>query len=241
MGMHLDLYVDDDSIESPYLSRRFLEEIIFDNYLDFSSFLSNSEIEIITPNSYGEIIINSDKPIHTKEKSEILNHISNLLTGKSNKRSFDELLSKFVEKSEKLEDRERDPLKLKNLLQKVENQLISEYHKLPLVHLLYDENDLENEILSIKINDIEASIEGDLYFEDNCEFLRKKIQIKSYSDDYGKIDLLLDVTPIVEINNKNYIIKTISKAEQFKSEFQLCYKFLNEAISNQKKILWEFG
>lgn len=238
--MHLDLYVDDNSIESPYLSRRFLEEIIFDNYLNFSSFLSKSEIEIITPNSYGEIVINTSKPITTNEIDRISNEMSDLLTTKSHKGTFDNLISNFVKRSEKLEDRERDPLKLKNVLQKVENQLISEYHKLPLVHLLYDENDLENEILSIKINNIEASIEGDLYFEDNYDFFRKKIQIKSYSDDYGKIDLLLDATPIVEINNKNYIIKTISKAEQFKPEFQLCYKFLDEAISYQQKILWEF-
>lgn len=33
MGMDLDLYVDDESIESPYLTRSFKDEIIFENYI----------------------------------------------------------------------------------------------------------------------------------------------------------------------------------------------------------------
>jgi hypothetical protein len=67
--------------------------------------------------------------------------------------------------------------------------------------------------------------------------------LNSFSNcsDYGKIDLHIEVKEKIEINNKVYFTKTITKSEQFENEFKKCYVFLNEAIKNDKKVLWEFG
>ena len=148
---------------------------------------------------------------------------------------------KLVYRSEKIEDRERNPNQLKEALQKVENHLILNRDKLPLVHFVFETKELKDEIGYVRIDGIESEIKGDLFFYDNYSDIKNTIHIKSHLDENGKIDFHIDAKESIEINNKIYYTKTITKAEQFKKEFKKCYLFLNEAIKNNKKVLWEFG
>ncbi|MEM6377631.1 MAG: hypothetical protein AAF705_05415, partial [Bacteroidota bacterium] len=64
MGVDLDLYVADGSITSPYLSKAFKNELIFEfYYLKLGAFLNKEEIKIVSPNSQGEITIGEQKPL----------------------------------------------------------------------------------------------------------------------------------------------------------------------------------
>lgn len=206
--MDLDLYVYDGSIESPYFSRSFKDEVIFDWYLGFESFLTKKEIEIVSPNTYGEIIIGEGKYIIT---------------------------------SEKVVDRERNPCILKEVLVKIEKYMKMKSMELPFVHFVYEGFNFKEKLYSIKIDEVESIIEGDLFYYENYEKVRNKIQLKSYLGDYGKIDFLIEVTPQIEINNQRFYTRSITKAQQFEGEFKKCYDFLDEAIKQNKKVLWEFG
>ncbi|WP_435263425.1 hypothetical protein [Tenacibaculum sp. nBUS_03] len=241
MGMDLDLYVYDESIESPHLSRSFQDEIIFDWYLNFESFLSDEEIKKVSPNTYGEITIGEKQPFEERDKSKILDKISDVTTGNGSLNNINNLLNDFLIISEKVEDRERDPKRLKKILKKIQNHLIDRSFELPLVHSIFKSKELNEEVGSILIDGIEGLIEGDLYHYDNYENVRNKIHIKSYNDDYGKIDFYLDIKPMIKFNDTKYFTKSITKAEQFKKEFEACFDFLDQAIKANKKVLWEFG
>lgn len=72
MGQTLDLFVSDDSIESPYISRSFKDEVIIHpSYFSLEDFLSEDEIKIITPNSTGEITIGNKRPVKDSDISYI--------------------------------------------------------------------------------------------------------------------------------------------------------------------------
>ncbi|WP_348737402.1 hypothetical protein [Tenacibaculum sp. 190524A02b] len=208
MGMDLDLYVYDGSVESQCFSRSFKDEIIFDWYVGFESFLTKKEIEIVSPNTYGEIIIGEGKYIIT---------------------------------SDKVVDRERNPYKLKEVLVKIEQYMKTKSSELPLVHFIYEDFNFKEELYSLNIDGVESIIEGDLFYYENYEKVRNKIQFKSYLEDYGKIDFLIEVTPQIEINNQRFYTRSITKAKLFEGEFKQCYDFLDEAIKQNKKVLWEFG
>ena len=240
MGMHLDLYVEDESIESPFLTRGFQDEIIFEGYIKFTDFLSEEENKVVTPNSYGEIVLGTKRKATFFEKAKIPFTLNKAVKGKISIEEINKFRAKLVHRSEKIEDRERDPLQLKEALKKIENHLMFNQNKLPLVHFVYETKELKNEVNSIIINDVKTLIEGDLYFYDNYSEVRNKIHLKSYLDDYGKIDFFVDINPKILIDNKLYFTKTISKAEQFKEDFNRCYHFLDKAINNNQRILWEF-
>ena len=194
MGMDLNLCVTDNSIESTHLSRGFKSEIIFERHLKFKDFLTEDEINIISPN-----------------------HID-----------YDENI-------------ERDPKELKETLLKVENQLQIRHDELPLIHFVYSSKDRREEVEFMMIEDIESYFEGDLYHYDNYPEVRNKIHVKSYNEDFRKIDFFIDVHPKIEILDKVFYTKTLTKAEEFKNEFQRCYDFLDEAISRNKKVLFVIG
>lgn len=241
MGLNLFLYVADESIESPYLSRAFKDEIIFEWYLKFDTFLNPEEKKILLPNSYGEVVIGEKKTIEEKDKTNFLDKIQKALSGISSHNEMNKLFDEFLITSNKVEDRERDPQKLREVLQKVERQLMEKSSELPLVHSIYKSKDLKNETEFITIDNISAHIEGDMFHSDNYENIRNKIRVSSYNEDVGKIDLWIDVTPEILINNETYYTKTITKAEQFEPDFRSCYHFLDVAINSNRKVLWEIG
>jgi hypothetical protein len=241
MGMSLDLYVNDGSIQSPYLSKAFKDEIIFEWYINFKEFLNEEEIKIVTPNIFGEITLGEKKPLEEKDKSKFFSTIAKAITGKKSLDSINDLFDEFLITSHKVEDRERYPEKLKEVLKKVENQLITQSTVLPLVHTVYETEELIDEIEYLMIEDMKAHIEGNLFYYENYHSLRDKILIKSYYDDFGKIDFYVEVKAEIQIDNKTYFTNTITKAAQFKDQFQLCYDFLDQAIKANKKVLWEFG
>jgi len=239
--MDLDLYVHDKSIESPDIARSFKDEIIFEWYLKLNDFLLDEEIKVVTPNTYGEITIGEKKPLEKKDNAKILFKLSKILFGKERFNSINDIFNEYLIISEKVEDRERNPENLKQALKKIENHLIKNSTKLPVVHSIYEDRQLKKEVNQLEIGGINVNIEGDLFYLDNYKYLRNKIQLKSYLDDYGKIDDLIEVKPEIQINNKIYYTKTKTKAEQFENEFKKCFSFLDKAIKLKKKILWEFG
>jgi hypothetical protein len=241
LGVQLDLYVNDESIESPWLSRSFLDEIIFEYYIQFNDFLTESEQKAIYPNPDGEITIEKKNELTEKDKAEIIGKLADTVTKEGSITNVSNMLDQFVIKSEELKDRKRDPKFLKVALEKVQKELIKNSDSLPVVHSIFVDKQLTQELGTIEVNGIKAHIEGDLYWLDNYPSIKNKIRLKSYLEDFGKVDIYVDVYPEMEIEGKTLYSKTINKAEQFAKEFNRCYQFLDEAIGGGKKILWEFG
>jgi len=239
--MDVDLYVEDESINSPFLIKSFIDEIIFERYLNFTDFLNTEENKIIRPNTYGEIVLGKKREASLAEKLKIPFILNKALKGNISVEEINKLRDKLVVRSEKIEDRERDPKRLKEALKKVESYLILNENKLPLVHFVYETKQLINEINHVMINDIESHVEGDIFFYDNYSELRNKIHIKSLHKDQGKVDIYIDIKPEIRIDSKVYFTKTITKGKQFEEQFNKCYNFLDIAIKNNKKVLWEFG
>jgi hypothetical protein len=239
--MELYLSTADNSIDSPYISKAFYDEIISEWYIKFADFLTEDEVKIVRPNILGEITIGQKKEFKLKDQSSLIDKIANVISGKQSAKSVNAIFDEFLITSTKIEDRERDPELLKSTLQKIEDYLQKNADTLPLMHSLYDSETLENEVERITIDGIEALVEGDLFYDSDYANIRNKLQIKSYYDDFEKINLKLTVTPEIIIHNKTYYTQSISKASHFKYEFKQCYDFLNRAIAQNKKVLWEFG
>lgn len=163
MSIELDLFVADESIESPWLSRSFLNEIIFENYIQFDDFLTGDEYDIIKPNAEGEVILGEKRKATLLEKAKLPFIIHKAMKGKITVEEINALNDKLVHRSEKIEDREREPLPLKCVLKKVEEYLIRNSDTLPLVHSLFEEETLENEVFDIEVNGVIAKIKGDLF------------------------------------------------------------------------------
>lgn len=239
--MDLSLCVADDSIESPSFLRAFLEEAIFEQHLKHATFLKEEEIALAHPNTAGEITIGEKKAFKKRDQIKVLSSILKMLTGKKSKQHPRTLLDEYLVTSNKIEDRERDPHALKAVLQKIEQELIAQADRLPLVHTLYETAALEEAILYLEIDGISCDVEGDLHYEEVYgPALRNKIQIKSYLEDYGKVDFYVQAAPTVMINQQTYFCVSSTKAEQFAPAFQRCYDFLDLAIAANKKVLWEF-
>lgn len=243
MGMDLDLYLEDEGIESPYLSRSFKDEIVFEWYIRHSDFLTEEEVKVMSPNPLGEVIVGEKKKFTEIDKKRALSKVLSSLRGKGKLNDVDKFLDDFMVKSEKVEDRERDPVVLKRALLKTENYLEENGTSLPVVHTIYKHIDCRGDDIVgfVMINGAKGIIEGDLFWEKNYSELKDKIRIKSYLEDYGKLDFYLQVRPIMFIGNKKYYAKTTTKAEQFRSDFERCYNFLEEAIRQNRKVLWEVG
>lgn len=242
MGQALNLFVGDESIESPYLSRSFKDEIIQASYISFKDFLSEDEIKIITPNSYGEITIGEKRQLKDSDTSKILEIITKRLKGKSaNLNLIDKIFDDVYITSEKIEDRERDPEFLKKTIYKVQKYLQNNASQLPLVHSIFNSNEFELEEINIVINGVKGFIEGDIYYYENYKNIRNKIHVRSYWEDTGIIDFYVSVEPEIIINEQKFYTKTISKAQQFEDEFNKIYTFIDEAIKLNKKVLWEIG
>lgn len=239
--MDLDLYVADESIVSNYLSRSFMREIIFEGHVKFKDFLNKEEEEIIRPNTAGEIYLGRKREATFFEKVKMPFILHKAMKGKITVEEINKLSDKLVHRSEKIEDRERDPEKLKEALKKTEQYLQEKSNELPLVHSVYKTENLKESVGTVMVNDVKAHIEGDLFYYDNYKEIRNKIHLKSYHEDFGKVDFFIDVAPKIEINQKTYFTKSITKAEQFAESFEDCYSFLEEVIKNNKKVLWEFG
>ena len=171
--MDLDLYVYDESIDSPFLSRRFKDEIIFELfYLKFEEFLSKEEIKIVSPNTYGEITIGEKKPFEEKDKLKFLTKIAKVVKGKGGFGSIDRMFDDYLITSEKVEDRERDPEELKNVLKKIQIQLIDKSSEFPLIHSVFKTKELKEEIGYVMIDNVKGHIEGDLYHYDDYKRIR---------------------------------------------------------------------
>ena len=115
MGLSLDLYVEDGSIISPFLPRSFLDEITFEWYFQFSEFLIEEEIKIVSPNTIGEIIIQEKNNISDEDKKRILLKLGDAFVGTGSLEDANKAFDEFLITSDKIEDRERDPHFLKEL------------------------------------------------------------------------------------------------------------------------------
>lgn len=242
MGTELELYTSDESIESPFIHKSFLREIIWEDYFKFDAFLTAEEIKIIQPNIYGEIVLGKNRKPTILEKARLPFILNKAIKGKITAEEINKLRDKIVHRSEKIEDRERNPVLLKQVLEKVEKYLIDTKDQLPLVHYLYEQENaiFDDYLYEIEINGVYCNIEGDLFFYKNYETIRNKIHLKSYQEDYGNVDFFIEVEKEMLIDNQVYYSQSISKAEQFENEFKKCYDFLDEAISRNQKVLWEF-
>lgn len=241
MGQDLSLFVDDESIESPYLSRRFKDEIIFAYYINFEDFLSQEEAKVIAPNTHGEIVLGKKREATILEKAKLPMIMRKALNGKITIAEINKLRDKLVVRSEKVSDRERDPNRLQIALKLTEKYLIDKGSELPIVHTVYLDAELTDEVGYVEIDGIKTHLEGDLFHYANYADFRNKIHVKSYLEDYGKVDYLVEVNPEIEIAGNRYFTKSITKGEQFKEEFKKCYDFLDSAIKTGKRVLWEFG
>ena len=239
--MGVELYVDDESIEGPFFSKKFIDEVIYERCFKFDEFLTKEEQKIITPNSYGEIVLGKKREPTFLEKAKLPIILHKAMKGKISVEEINKLRDKIVYRSEKVTDRERDPQKMKKTFQKIEDYLIANSSRLPLVHEIYETKELENKVYSLIIKEAKCEIEGDLFYEDDYDKVRMKIHLKSYNEDFAKVDFYIDVEPEIEINGKIYFTKSITKAEQFHEQFQDCYNFLEVAIKSKKRVLWEFS
>lgn len=241
MGQVLSLYVDDESIESPYISGKFKDEIIFEWYIKFGDFLSKDEIDIVAPNSHGEIVLGKKRDATFSEKSKLTYIVHKAIQGRITVDEINKMRDKLVVRSQKVSDRERDPESLKSALKRTEKYLTDKSSELPLVHFAYLDAELRDEISYVNIDGIEAHLEGDLFYYDSYASFRNKIHVKSYLEDYGKVDFFVEVKPEIAIAGKRYFTKSITKAEEFKDEFNKCYDFLDSATKAGKRVLWELG
>ncbi|WP_375561454.1 hypothetical protein ACE193_02550 [Bernardetia sp. OM2101] len=256
MGQTLELYVKDESIESPFLSRSFKDEIIYPSHFEFEVFLDDKELDLICPSHESEIILDKKREVSKEEQKQISSKILDIAF---NKRDTLEDINKISDSFSFIQQdtpkKEINPQTFKNILLKIENYMKENAEILPQVHFVFENESLNenSEVRYISINNIDATINGDLFhyidFENiatdspsgevDYEEIRNKINIKTYGEDYGKVNFFVDVKPIIFINSKKYFTKTVSKAEQFREEFQRCYDFLDKAIELDKKILWE--
>jgi len=240
MGQDLYLSVSDESIESPSFSRSFLEEIIFDRYVGLETFLTPEEVKLVRPNTEGQVTIGEKKPLREKDKQALLTKLANALRGKGSLGSVNDLFDSYLLTSDKIEDRERDPSRLKGVLQKIEQHLIAKGDVLPLVHEAYLDKTFQQWVGIIMVDGARVLIEGDLFYEDNYEQIRNSLQVKSYWEDAGKVHFFVTAKPKIEIAGETYFVQTMTKAEQFREYFQRCYDFLDEAMAQGKQVLWEF-
>lgn len=238
--MALDLYVADESIDSPILSKAFNSEVILHQYVRSKDFLSEAEAKILMPNIYGEIVLGKKREATFLEKARVPFLLHQAFRGKITVEEINKLRDKLVHRSEKIEDRERDTSKLKEALIKLENYLISNADKLPLVHFVYESKEFLNKIEYVLIDGVGFDIDGDLFLEENYPAVRNQISMKRYDEELGNVKFYMTVHPEILIDNKTYYTKSISKAKQFEEDFQKCYHFLDEALKNNKKVLWEF-
>ncbi|MFK7970624.1 MAG: hypothetical protein AB8F95_09660 [Bacteroidia bacterium] len=239
--MTLDLYVDDESIESPFLTRAFMDEIIFESYISLKDFLDKQEQKIVYPNPDGEITLGQKKAFEQGDKDTLLSKLSEATLGKGNLAEIGNMLDSYLDKSEKVEDRERDSQLLFATLKKVQEYLIDHRDTLPLVHIVYETEAHEERVSAIMIDGVEAIFEGDLHYYDDYHVIRNKLSVKSYMDDHGKVDFLIDVQPVIEVNGTRYFTQSITKSEQFQPDFKKCFDFLEKAIKMGKRVLWEYS
>lgn len=241
MAVELELYDKDESIESPRLSRAFLEEILLEWYIDLKSILSQAEYKIAMPNSDGEVVLGYKRKPNFFDKLQSINFIRKAQKGTISVETVNKHRNKLIIRSEKIEDRERCPHSLKKLLKLIQSSLQENCSDFPLIHKLFDSNQLNNEICSLVFNGVEASVHGDLFHYEKYNLLRNKFHLKSYLGDYGKVDEYIEVKPKLIIEGRKYFSKTITKAKQFEQDFNRCYNYLNKAIASNIKVIWEFG
>jgi len=139
MSVELDLYVADESIDSPVLSNAFLEEILWERHFKFSDFLSPEEAQIIKPNMYGEIVFGKKREATFWEKAKMPFILRKAVKGKITVEEINKLRDKLVDRSEKIEDRERDSALLKQALAKLQDFLIHDTDKHHLAEQFKDD------------------------------------------------------------------------------------------------------
>lgn len=233
MGSELYLTTTDDSLDMPSLSKNFKSEIIDAGlYFDHREYLTEPEIEILTPNYIGEVVLGEKKNNSLRSLAKLFSRMTDAIKGKPV--DYNTLFDDFLVTSNKVEDRARAPAPLKAVLKKVQQYLIDNAERLPIVHVLYDTPDFQNEVWYIEMEGDTRYLSGDLWAEDDYDLrFRDKVMIGGENGGY------VEVKPLMEIGGQTLFTKTISKAEQFAGNFQNCFDFLDQAIELNEKILWE--
>ena len=236
MGMTLELFTTDEEHGGHILPRRFMDEIIFKNY----DFLSKEEQNILIPNSFGQIALKSKRKKNAQDYTRFLEKHEEYRQEKISEEAFLEYANEFNYISEKVEDRERNPKLLKSTLKKVQQYWRDNAENLPVEHYIYPTplRKSHGYITSVRIDGIEIHIDGNL---GNKGGLQDKIQLKSFGNDYGKIDFYLTVEPEIILGGKRYYTTTLSKVEVFEEVFDDIFEFLDKVIELNINVLWEFG
>lgn len=240
--MEVYLSVEDSSFDEPVLSKWFYYEVVNGMlFSGFEEFLTEEEIEIFSPNIWGQITLDEKRPIKTRDKLKLFGKFGKVILGKASIDDVDEFFEKLYVVSYEIKDRVRDPVKLKNVIKKVQHHLIDNSSIFPLVHGIFKDKERTERARHIMISDIQVEIEGNLSSEDNYDELREKLRFKSYGDDYGKVDFCIDVEPEIFVENTTFYTTTRTVAQVYQKQFEECYKLLDYAIKENKKVLWEFG
>lgn len=238
MEVHLD--VADESIEGVMLPKSFYREIYSEATSSYSYFLTKEEQNIISPNEYGEIVLGYKRKPNAWDRFQSVRMLHKALKGKITIKEINKHRDKLVIRSEKVKDRERDPLAYKMVWEKIIRRMQEYKDEFHLVHNVYKDEACKEEVYSVLINGLKVNLEGDLYYYDKYEEVRNKLHLRCYHDDYGKYDEYVEVKPQIEIDGKTYYTRTIGKEEQHEHRFTQIFTFLDKAIQQNKRILCEY-
>ncbi len=243
MGWDLTLNVSDRSIEGPSLGRGFFYEIVWGRLFDLDAILTDEEREILEPNESGKVVLGGKKRLTAWDWFKILRNMKLSLFG--SKRGFGHVGAVFdhmLDISEAVEDRERDPLLLKKVLEKLQRHLIDHAADLPHVHYVFRDPERTEQVTYITIDGIEYEIDGaveDAYEPEDYETYRNKIELRTrYTSPTDR--MLIDVLPQITIDELVYYTRTLSIAEYYADQFLVTFDFLDEAARLGKKVLWEY-
>lgn len=129
MALDADLYLADESIDPPDISKRFLEDVIWSYEIDYDAFLTKKERDILRPNPWGEIVLGRRREANFFEKLMLPFVMKKALKGNLTVEEINKKRDKLVIRSEKIEDRERDPVFFKSALNKLSAHLPDQLKK----------------------------------------------------------------------------------------------------------------
>lgn len=241
MGAALHLYVADNSIESPMLSRSFKDEIIYEGYFRHGDILPKEDSLLLEPNPYGHITIGQKKKMRMKDRIGLIRKLAMSINGKAQTDPA-EALDEYLETSEAPEDRQRDPDLLQLAFQQVFAFMKKTAGKLPLLHTVHTRPDrsLKNKIEFITIDKKEYYLDGNLFYYRNYPAWRHKLLVQAHGDKVDK-NFHVEVKPEINLGGQRLYTRTITKAEEFAPEFAGIDTFLQQAIKENKKVFWEIG
>ncbi|MDX1479814.1 MAG: hypothetical protein R3301_19020 [Saprospiraceae bacterium] len=247
--MGIDLYVStSDKAQSITVSRFFLREVI--NGLsgphercDFRGVLSQEEHQCILPNELGEVIV-ATKRASPRAWIRMLR----LMLRNVQATSFEDPFEHMFEYSDRIEDRERDPVALRAVIMKLREHIRRYPEKFPLWHRIYrTQRDLERDQPMDEVifedEDVHVSASGTVCYCDEYPDVRNKVLVhtKRKNEPAGDIKrVFVPVAPTMVIHGVQVFTRSLTMEEMCRYDFDLIMGFLDVAIENDRKVLWEY-